>query len=67
MGHTIGFKVDTISPERRDKLLSAVIELMNTELGGADELVSAGAWQVATSPTDVAALVDKLRNEAKVI
>lgn len=39
MGHTIGFKVDTISPERRDKLLSAVIELMNTELGGADELV----------------------------
>ena len=38
MGHTIGFKVETPSPERRDKLLNALIDLMNTELAGADEL-----------------------------
>ncbi|MBK9944236.1 MAG: hypothetical protein IPP13_21760 [Kouleothrix sp.] len=36
--HVIGFKVETISDERRDRILVALIEVVNIALGGADEL-----------------------------
>ncbi|MBK9944343.1 MAG: hypothetical protein IPP13_22310 [Kouleothrix sp.] len=36
--HVIGFKVETLSDERRDRILVALIEVVNIALAGADEL-----------------------------